>query len=76
MGIASYKIAHHDEGKNEEGIRLHLDLLDEVRVAVEQRMTRYQDLIAKNYNAKVKPRHFSIGDLVLRIVITATKDPL
>ena len=34
---------HHpyDEGKNEEGICLNLDLLEEVRVAAEQRMTRY-----------------------------------
>ena len=31
VGLASYKIAHHDEGRNKEGIRLHLDLLDEVR---------------------------------------------
>ena len=34
VGISSYKIAHHDEGKNEEGICLHLDLLDEVRATV------------------------------------------
>jgi len=31
--------------------------------------------MAKHYNTKVKPRHFSIGDLVLRKVTTATKDP-
>ena len=55
VGIASYKIAHHDERKNEEGIRLHLDLLDKVGVAAEQRVTRYQDLMAKHYNAKMKP---------------------
>ena len=35
VGIASYRIAHHDERKNKEGIHLHLDLLDEVRVAAE-----------------------------------------
>ena len=75
VGIASYKIAHHDERKNEEGIRLHLDLLDKVGVAAEQRVTRYQDLIAKHYNAKVKPWHFNIGDLVLRKVTTTTRDP-
>ena len=38
VGIVSYKISHHDERKNKEGIYLHLDLLDEVRVTVEQRM--------------------------------------
>ena len=75
VGIASYKITHHDEGKNEEGFRLHLDQLDEVRATAEQEMTWYQDLMAKHYNAKVKPRHFNIGDLVLRKVTTATKDP-
>ena len=52
-----------------------MDLLDEVRVAIEQRMTRYQYLMAKYYNAKVKPRHFSIGDLVLRKVTMTTKVP-
>ena len=64
-----------DEGKDEEGIRLHLDLLNKVRMTAKQRMTRYQDLMAKHYNAKVKPQHFNIGDLVLRNVTTATKDP-
>ena len=38
-----------------------------------QRMTRYQDLMAKHCNAKVKPQHFNIGDLVFRKVTTATK---
>ena len=75
VGITSYKIVHHDERANKERIYLHLDLLDEVRVATEQRMTRYQDLMAKRYNAKVKPRDFSTGDFVLRKVTTATKDP-
>ena len=60
--------------KNEEGIRLHLDLLDEVRVTTEQWMAHYQDLMAKHYNTKVKPWHFSIGDLVLRKVTTTAKD--
>ena len=56
-------------------MRMQLDLLDEVRATAEQRIARYQDLMAKHYNAKVKPRHFQIGDLVLRKVTTATKDP-
>ena len=64
-----------DEGKDEEGIHLHLDLLDKVRMTAKQQMTRYQDLMAKHYNAKVKPQHFNVGDPVLRNVTTATKDP-
>ena len=74
LGLASCRIAHYNEERNEEGIRLHLDMLDEVRETAERMMARYQDLMAKCYNTKVKPRHFSIGDLVLRKVIMATKD--
>ena len=29
--LTSYSVAHHDEHRNEEGMRLQLDLLDEVR---------------------------------------------
>ena len=55
VGLTSYRLAYHDEGKNEEGIRLQLNLLDEVRATMEQRIARYQDLMAKHYNTKVKP---------------------
>ena len=75
-GLGSYRIAHHDEWRNEEGTRLHLDLLDEVRAMAKQRMACYQDLMAKHYNIKVKPRHFSVGDLVLRKLMTSTKDAI
>ena len=51
-------------------MRLQLDLLDEVRATAEQRITHYQDLIAKHYNTKVKPQHFQIEDLVLRNLMT------
>ena len=40
-----------------------------------QRIVHYQDLMAKHYNTKVKSRHFQIGDLVLRKVTMATRDP-
>ena len=31
--------------------------------------------MAKHYNTKVRPRDFHVGDLVLRKVMTATRDP-
>jgi len=31
--------------------------------------------MAKHFNTKVKPRHFQVGDLVLRKVTTAIRDP-
>ena len=54
IGLTTYNIAHHDERRNEEGMRLQLDLLDEVRATVEQQTACYQDLISKLYNTKVR----------------------
>ena len=38
-------------------------------------MAKYQQKIAEYYNKRVKLRQLDIGDLVLRKVSTATKDP-
>ena len=65
----------YNKDKNEEAMHLQLDLVDEVRVAVEQRLARYQNLMAKHYNSKVRHRDFQVGDLVIRKVMGATKDP-
>ena len=56
-------------------MRLQLDLLDEVKATVEQRLARYQDLMTKHYNSQVKHRNFKIGDLVLKKVMGVAKDP-
>ena len=53
---------------------LQLDLVDKVRATAEQRLARYQDLMAKHYNSKVRHRDFQVRDLVLRKVMGATKD--
>ena len=65
----------YNKDKNEEAMHLQLDLVDEVRVAVEQRLARYQNLMAKYYNSNVRHRDFQVGDLVLRKVMGATRDP-
>ena len=67
-------MGNHDERRNNEAMRLHLDLLDEVRATAEQRLAWYQDLMAKHYNLKVRQRDFKVGDLVLWKVMSATKD--
>ena len=66
---------NHDERMNDEAMRLQLDLVDEVRATTEQRLARYQDLMAKHDNSRVKQRNFKVGDLVLRKVTGITKDP-
>ena len=36
---------------------------------------RYKNLIARQYDAMVKPRHFNIGDLVVKRVSLTTRNP-
>ena len=63
------------EDKNEEAMRLQLDLVEEARATAEQRLERYQNLMSKHYNTKVRHRDFQIGDLVLRKVMGDAKNP-
>ena len=75
VGLTSYQVENYDKNENEKAIRLQLDLVDEVRAAAKQRLARYQNLMAKHYNSSVRHRDFQVGDLVLRKVMGATKDP-
>ena len=74
MGLTSYRVDNHNEGKNDEAMRLRLDLVDEVRATTEQRLARYQNLMVKYYNSKVRHRDFQVGDLILRKMMGSTKD--
>ena len=74
VGLTSYRVDHQDERRNDEAMRLQLDLLDEVRTTTEQRLARYQDLMAKHYNSRVKHKDFQVGDLVFRKVMGAVRD--
>ena len=75
VGLTSYRVQNYMEDKNEEAMRLQLDLVDEVRATAEQRLTQYQNLMSKHYNSNVRHRDFQIGDLVLQKVMGATRDP-
>ena len=41
VGLTSYRVENYSVDKNEEALRLQLDLVDEVRATVEQRLVRY-----------------------------------
>ena len=66
---------NYDESKNDEALRLQLDLVDEARAIAEQRLARYQNLMVKHYNSKVRHRDFQVRDLVLRKIMGTAKDP-
>ena len=73
--LTSYRVENYNKDKNKEAMCLQLDLVDEVRAAAERRLARYQNLMAKHYNSKVRHRDFQVGDLLLRKVMGATRDP-
>ena len=74
VGLTSFRVENYNESKNNEAMRLQLDLVDEVRVTAEQRLTQYQNLMAKYYNSRVRHRDFQVGALILRKVTDAIRD--
>ena len=73
--MANHRVTMYQDKDNEEQLRLNLDLIDEVRTDTDERMARYKNLMARQYDAMVKPRQFNIGDLVLKKVSLAAKNP-
>ena len=60
---------------NEEALRLNLDLLDEKREQVLKRTEDYQRRTARYYDQKVKSRSYKPGNLVLKKLLPARKNP-
>ena len=75
MHMANHRVMIYQENDNTKQLRLNLDLIDEVRMDAEHRTAKYKNLMVRQYDAMVKPRHFSIGDLVLKKVSLTTEDP-
>ena len=73
--MANHRVMIYQNKDNEEQLCLNLDLIDEVRTDADERTTRYKNLMTRQYDAMVKPRRFNIGDLVLKKVSLATKNP-
>lgn len=68
-------MVYYQDEDNEKQLHLSLNLIDEVRMDVEQTVARYKNLMTKHHNAMVKPKQFNLGDLVLTRVSLVTKDP-
>ena len=75
VGLRSPRIKLASEEHNDETLRLNLDLLDEKREQVLRRTKNYQRKTAGYYNQKVKPRSYLPGDLVLKKLLPARKNP-
>ena len=75
IGLKSPRIELASVEHNEEALRLNLDLLDEKREQVLKCTKDYQRKTARYYDQKVKPRSYKPGDLVLKKLLSARKNP-
>ena len=75
VGVTSTRRATFNEKGNEDKLQLNLDCLDEVRDKASSKTVKYQQMMTEYYNKRVKLRQLDIGDLVLRKVTPATKNP-
>ena len=75
IGLTSFRTNEYDEDSNGSQLRLNLDLLDEARDQAEAKTKAYQKRMARYYDRRVKHKEFKVGELVLRKVTLATKDP-
>ena len=75
VGLKSPRIELASVEQNEEALRLNLDLLDEKLEHVLQRTEDYQRKAIRYYDQKVKTRSYKPGDLVLKNLLSARKNP-
>ena len=75
VGVASLRREAFHKGSNKDQLRVNLDCLDETRDRASYKMVEYQQKMSEYYNKRVKLRWLNIGDLVLRKVTPAIKDP-
>ena len=75
VGLTSYRVTHYKDEENKKQLRLSPNLINEVRMDGEQRVACYKNLMTKHHDVLVKPMQFNIGDLILKRVSLATRDP-
>ncbi|KAL0341693.1 UNVERIFIED_CONTAM: hypothetical protein Scaly_1831900 [Sesamum calycinum] len=66
VGELNWRVKHYDLEANEQGLRMNLDFVEEVRERASVRAAMYKARMAKAYNSRVRPRNFQVGDLVMR----------
>ena len=73
--MPSFRISNFDKKNNEIELILNLDLLDEKTERTKICQASYKHQVAKYYNQRIKHKSFLLGNLVLRKVILAIKEP-
>ena len=75
IGLKSLRIELADFEHNEKALLLNLDLIEGKREQVLKRMEDYHRKTTRYYDQRVRPRSYKPGDLVLKKLLSARKDP-
>ena len=75
VGLESPRVKFACTERNEETLRLNLDLLEEKRERALKCVEDYQRKTARYYDRKVKHNSFKPGDLVLKKLLPTRKGP-
>ncbi|XP_022142669.1 uncharacterized protein LOC111012723 [Momordica charantia] len=73
ISLLSLRIVEYNPATNDERLRLHLNLIEELREVSWQRIQTRQQ-VSQRYNINVRPKAFEEGDWVLRRVAQNTKE--
>ena len=75
VSLKSLRVELASVEHNDKAFHLNLDLLEEKREQVLRCTEDYQRKTARYYNQKVKPKSYKPGDLVLKKLLPARKNP-
>ena len=77
--VQSLRVARQDQLSHtdyEDTMMAEMDDLDEAQLAVLNSIIIQKQRVIKSYNRRVRPKTFSIGDLVWKVILSlGTKDP-
>ena len=74
-GFPTLKTSSFSPSSNSELPERSLDLIEERRESAMVQLAYYQHKLKQGYDAKIKLRSLVLGDLVLRKVLSTTKNP-
>ena len=75
IGFPTSRTSSFNSRDNDEQLIKSLDLIEEKRENTMVQLAYYQQKLKQDYDANVKLRPLTLGDLVLRKVVGATKNP-
>ena len=75
-GFLTLRTSSFNPSDNNEYLKKNLDLIEKKRENAMVKLAYYQQKLKQGYDANVKLKPLTLGDLVLRKVVGTTKNPI